>query len=119
LTTHYLEEAEDCDDVAFLANGRLIGGGRPSELVERLGRHMLEIEDENLDSVVSMLEPKLGPCLREEGRVLFRIQDRHFDLKNALGASVETLQSVRQRRPNLNDVFLWVNHPELAEAVAA
>jgi hypothetical protein len=51
--------------------------------------------------------------------VLFRIQDRHFDLENALGASVETLQSVRQRRPNLNDVFLWVNHPELAEAVAA
>lgn len=119
LTTHYLEEAEDCDDVAFLANGRLIGGGRPSELIERLGRRMLEIEGENLGSVVSMLEPKLGPCLREEGRVLFRIQGNHFDLKNALGASVETLQSVRQRRPNLNDVFLWVNHPELAEAVAA
>lgn len=119
LTTHYLEEAEDCDEVAFLANGLLIGGGRPRELNERLGSYMLEIEDENLDRVVSVLEPRLGPCLREEGRVLFRIQDSDFDLKSALGASVEGLQSVRQRRPNLNDVFLWVNHPGLAEAVAA
>ena len=119
LTTHYLEEAEDCDDVAFLANGLLIGGGRPRDLIERLGRHILEIEDENLDSVVSMLEPKLGPCLREEGRALFRIQDSHFELQSALGPSVERLQSVRQRRPNLNDVFLWVNHPDLAAVIAA
>ena len=119
LTTHYLEEAEDCDDVAFLANGLLIGGGRPRDLIERLGHYMLEIEGEALDPIVSVLEPRLGLCLREEGRALFRVQDDQFDLKSTLGASFGALQSVRQRRPNLNDVFLWVNHPELAEAVAA
>jgi ABC-2 type transport system ATP-binding protein len=109
LTTHYLEEADGCDRVLFIRKGRLVESGAPRELVERLGRHILEVEAADLDAVVMALEPKLGPCLREGDVAQFRSQDEDIaglaKLQSEIGP--RTL-AWRVRRPNLNDVFLWV-----------
>jgi len=42
LTTHYIEEAESCDRVALLAQGRLAALGTPAELKRRAGTTTLE-----------------------------------------------------------------------------
>lgn len=42
LTTHYIEEAEPCDRVALLAQGRLVALGTPAELKRRAGTATLE-----------------------------------------------------------------------------
>ena len=39
LTTHYLEEAADCDEVAFLSSGRIVRNGHPRALIDR-ARHI-------------------------------------------------------------------------------
>ena len=115
LTTHYLEEAEACDQVAFLASGRVIGAGTPDALVRKFGRYVLEIDGTDLEAVAGLLSPRLGPCLKEGGTASFRVLDEQFsfaDLQAELNSSV---QAVRWRRPNLNDVFLWINDPALSE----
>ena len=38
LTTHYLEEATDCDEVAFLSAGRIVRNGHPRTLIEAARR---------------------------------------------------------------------------------
>jgi len=114
LTTHYLEEAEECDQVAFLAAGKIIGSGAPKTLVQGLGSYILEVESDHLDMLVAVLSPRLGPCLQDDVKASFRIHDEHFNFMDLQAEFDERTRSVRWRRPNLNDVFLWVTDPTVS-----
>jgi ABC-2 type transport system ATP-binding protein len=110
LTTHYLEEADGCDRVAFIRAGRIVESGAPSALVAGLGRHIIEIEGPGLDDIVAQLTPRLGPALREGDVAMFRHADEDVGAIARLQAeSGGAIGALRWRRPNLNDVFLWVN----------
>ena len=109
LTTHYLEEADGCDRVVFIRKGKLVESGAPRELVTRLGRHILEVEGADLAGLVAALEPKLGSALREGDVAHFRCAEEDLALLARLQTEVGGKASAwRVRRPNLNDVFLWV-----------
>ena len=109
LTTHYLEEADGCDRVAFINNGRLVKSGSPRELVEGLGRHIVEIESPDVNALAVRLAPEFGDCIKDGDVAHFRHAGENVSqlaqLQSELGAQVSAL---RWRRPNLNDVFLWV-----------
>jgi ABC-2 type transport system ATP-binding protein len=109
LTTHYLEEADGCDRVAFIRRGKLVESGAPRDLVARLGRHILEVDGPEPDALVHLLEPHLGACLRDGELAMFRCHDEELDSLATLQKEVGARASAwRVRRPNLNDVFLWV-----------
>ena len=116
LTTHYLEEAEGCDHIAFLAGGETVGEGTPRSMIEGLAQQILEIEGDELEPVITALGDRLGPCLRENRKATFIVKE-DFDAASWISASLggklgDHIEGVRQRRPNLNDVFVWVNRTQ-------
>ena len=95
--------------MVFIRKGRLVESGAPRDLVARLGRHILEVEGADLDGLVAALEARLGACLRDGDVAHFRCADEEVSglakLQTEIGARASAW---RVRRPNLNDVFLWV-----------
>jgi ABC-2 type transport system ATP-binding protein len=110
VTTHYLEEAAGCDQVAFLNAGIIIGRGAPQQLINQFGAYVLEIESPDPDEISEHLRSRLGAGLRTGTSVSFRVTEEHFSLA-ALEAEIDRrVQAMHLRRPNLNDVYLWLVH---------
>ncbi|MGH8751932.1 MAG: ABC transporter ATP-binding protein, partial [Burkholderiales bacterium] len=114
LTTHYLEEAVDCDQVAFIKNGRLVKNGPPHDLIDGLGSYIIEIEAENLPQLVQSLTPRLGPGYLDGDKACFRFIGHDMAALAQLQIELaDKVTGLRWRKPNLNDVFLWVNETEM------
>jgi ABC-type proline/glycine betaine transport system ATPase subunit len=67
LTTHYLEEAESCDNVCFIDKGKIVLAGKPDILIKKFDSEILEIESSDIDELYPSLRAFLG-----EGRVDFK-----------------------------------------------
>lgn len=113
LTTHYLEEASDCDRVAFIKAGRIVQSGPPQDLVKRLGAYVIEIEADDLEGITKELAPRLGHAMRDDERASFRFNGNAAELGSLQTELAEKVSAFRWRKPNLNDVFLWVNETEI------
>lgn len=109
LTTHYLEEAVDCDRVAFITKGQIVKSGPPRELIRSLGAYVLEIEADELPQLCEQLKPKLGACLLEAEHATFLFHGNTAELVALQAELGNRIGALRWRKPNLNDVFLWVN----------
>ena len=114
LTTHYLEEAESCDNVCFIDKGKIVLAGKPEALIKQFDSEILEIESSDIDELYPSLCKLLG-----EGRVDFKtayfkakkneetfVAQKIDQIKNEFSSKV---RRVSIRPINLNDVFLWVN----------
>jgi ABC-2 type transport system ATP-binding protein len=119
LTTHYLEEAAECDEVAFLSAGRIVRNGSPRALIEELGRYIVEIETDRPQELAEQLATRLGAALVEADRVQFRCDSEPAELAALQAELADIARAVRWRRPNLNDVFLWVNRARMSQKRAA
>ena len=111
LTTHHLEEAADCDQVAFLATGQIKLRGDPRRLIDDLGRYVVEIESDQPDELAARLAPRLGAALIESDGLQYVCNQQPAELAALQAELAASVRAVRWRRPNLNDVFLWVNRP--------
>lgn len=109
LTTHYLEEADSCDRVAFIKQGKLVASGSPGEQVAALGKYVVEIESTNPEALATQLAPTLGVSLREADMLYFRYHAEDVTpLARLQSERGDLVRALRWRRPNLNDVFLWI-----------
>lgn len=112
VTTHYMEEAERCDRLAFICAGRIAALGTPRELRASLGGYeVLEVAAAYRPGVVERVAAlpevetanQLGPVLRvvcRGGKEAARVLTRALE---PLGVSAG---EVRRAEPSLEDVFV-------------
>lgn len=67
VTTHLMEEAELCDELLFIAQGKLAGEGSPEQLRSTLGQATVQatVAAGVVDRAKSLLQTELGNDLRE------------------------------------------------------
>ena len=120
VTTHYMDEAEQCDRLAFILDGRLIAEGTPEGLKTSLAGRILEVEPPG-DPFAALAS--LGNPDRLEDAYLFGIRlragarpGREREAEDLLAP----LGRVGRGEPSLEDVFVSLaRQARPREAVAA
>jgi ABC-2 type transport system ATP-binding protein len=111
VTTQYVTEAEECDRVALLAQGRLIAFGTPEALRrEALGGEVVEVTMHRMFDVSRLRQTSGVRGVRQTGPKTFQlvVDDAGTATPDAIQAMSQAgneVESVRELRPNFEEVF--------------
>ncbi|CAN5885224.1 daunorubicin resistance protein DrrA family ABC transporter ATP-binding protein [soil metagenome] len=106
LTTHYMDEAERCDRIAIIDQGRIVVIGTPAGLKAGVGQDRIRIRTANDTAAAETIVTGLGvrAIATSDGVDVFTDDGEGFVPRIfELGLSV---QSVTVTKPTLDDVFL-------------
>lgn len=107
LTTHILDEADRCDRLLLLHQGRTVAEGTPAELKARVGGDVVMLEVSDLEGMRERLEARLGVrATAVNGALRVEIGNGHRFITEVVEAFPGAIQSVALHKPTLEDVFL-------------
>ena len=108
LTTHLLDEADRCDRLAILDQGRLVREGSPAGLKEEVGSQTITLETGDPTEVAAALGEEFGvrDALVSGSEVRFQSGNGTQWSKRLLEHFGTRIESVKVSRPSLEDVFL-------------
>jgi ABC-2 type transport system ATP-binding protein len=112
VTTHYMDEAENCHRIAFIYRGKLVAEGTPLEMKssQMLGQ-VVEIDCDKPDVALGALRESnlfdevalYGTLIHAIGHAVEPIISRVRDLLTAKSITVKTIEIIL---PSLEDVFI-------------
>src|SRR5437016_6435486 len=107
VTTHLMEEAERCDRLAILNEGKLVALGTPAELKKEIGGDVIVLEASEPESLAKRIRARFDVDVRVIGNQL-RIEKDHAhrfvtDLVEAFPGEID---AVSIAKPSIEDVFI-------------
>ena len=114
VTTHYLEEAEQCNRLGFMVAGELVAEGTPSGVKQQQGGHLLEFIVDKPQEAADLLKQKMDRWrVSLFGNRLHVITDDEAESGvRKITAELDRLgirvQTVREEAYSLEDVFIAV-----------
>ncbi|MHB1092844.1 ABC transporter ATP-binding protein [Thiobacillus sp.] len=111
VTTHYMEEAEYCDELALIYHGRMIAKGKPAELKTLIPDDILEIRVERpFDALEQLEDARLTQGVGLFGDTLHAVVTDAAtatpELKDFLSQQRFAVEEIKQVTPSLEDVFV-------------
>ena len=107
VTTHLIEEAETCDTVGFLDEGKLVLCGAPAELKKSLGGDVVTVRTGNPEKLKGAIEKQFSVTVSVlKGEVRLEKESAHEiipELVRTLGSDIE---SITLGKPTLEDLFI-------------
>ena len=107
LTTHLLEEADKCDCLAILDNGKLVALDSPDNLRRATGETVISVMTDEPELVAGVLKSRFGwdpKTLDHQVRVV--IDDPGIAIADILQTLAGNSLSITIGRPGLEDVFI-------------
>jgi ABC-2 type transport system ATP-binding protein len=114
VTTHYLEEAEQCNRLGFMVAGQLVAEGSPSGMKQQQGGHLLEFTVDQPQRAADLLKQHLERWrVALFGARLHVITDDEVEpatssLTRQLNHAGINVENVREESYSLEDVFIAV-----------
>jgi ABC-2 type transport system ATP-binding protein len=120
LTTHYMDEAEHCDRIAIIDEGRIVALDTPEALKASIGRDRVQIQTADDGAAIAALAGRFDiDAAMHEGAVTFAVErGEQFVPKLFAGLGIP-IETVRVSRPTLDDVFMSYTGKTIRDAEAA
>ena len=107
MTTHYMDEAENCDRIAVIDYGEIIALDTPDKLKDAIGGDVITIKTEHNDTALGLLKDQYGlQSNQENGVIRFTVPHGEEFLPGFVSGFPLRLISIGLHRPTLEDVFL-------------
>ncbi len=108
VSTHYMDEAERCDRIVYILNGKLIAQGTVPEVIAQSGLVTFVIEGANVRRLMQQIQGKpgveyagfFGAALHVSGRDRAKLEDALTPFHGQAGITIT------ETPPNLEDVFI-------------
>ncbi|HKQ47764.1 MAG TPA: ABC transporter ATP-binding protein [Phycisphaerae bacterium] len=120
LTTHFMEEAERCDQLAILDRGRLVACGSPAQLKGRLGGDCITIQCDDPAALRERAARELGvEAAVVDGMVRIETADGPAVMARLMATFAAETKAITLGRPTLEDVFVHETGRRFDTEVAA
>jgi ABC-2 type transport system ATP-binding protein len=119
LTTHYMDEAEYCDRIAIIDQGRIVVLDTPEALKESVGKDRVQIHTADDEAAIEALRERFGiAAVVAEGAVTFGVPGGEEFVPRLFAELGQPISSVSVSRPSLDDVFLAYTGSTIRDAEA-
>ena len=107
ITTHLMEEAERCDRLAILSEGRRVALGTPAALKSEIGGDVILLEARDPESLAQRIAQRFGgaPAVLD-GKVRLEREHGHRFVTDVVEAFPGEIDAMSVSKPTLEDVFI-------------
>ena len=107
LTTHYMEEAENCDRVAIIDHGEIIALDTPDQLKQKVGGDIITVRTKDNKTASAKITERYGvePKISKD-TMQFEVTHGDEFIVRFVQDFKDEITSINLHRPTLNDVFL-------------
>jgi ABC-2 type transport system ATP-binding protein len=107
VTTHLMEEAERCDRLAILNEGKVVALGTPDELKHEIGGDVILLDAKNPESLAARIRERFqvdAQVLQKEVRL--ELENGHRFITDVVEAFPGEIEAISVSKPTLEDVFI-------------
>ena len=120
MTTHYMDEAEYCDRIAIMDQGKIIALDTPQALKASIGKDRVQMHTDNDKVAIVALQQQFGiGATIAENAVTFAVEEGEQFIPKLFADFPVGIQSVNVSRPSLDDVFMSYTGTTIRDAEAS
>jgi ABC-2 type transport system ATP-binding protein len=118
VSTHYMDEAERCDQIVYIAYGKLMAQGRVDDIIDRSGLYTFVAEGVGVRDLMERLRGQPGADhIAYFGNALHVSGGDLDKLKALIAGQDKSDVHWQQVRPNLEDVFIHLMNSAVDNSV--
>lgn len=107
VTTHLMEEAERCDRLAILNEGKLVALGTPAELKQEIGGDVILLDAHHAEPLAERIGTRFHVDAKVlGGQVRIERENGHRFIADLVEAFPGEIEAVSVSKPSLEDVFI-------------
>jgi ABC-2 type transport system ATP-binding protein len=107
VTTHLMEEAERCDRLAILNEGKVVALGTPDELKHEIGGDVILLDAKDPESLSERIHARFHLDARVlNGQIRIERENGHRFITDVVEAFPGEIEAISVSKPTLEDVFI-------------
>ena len=120
MTTHYMNEAENCNRIAIIDHGKIIVLNSPDNLKTKIGGDVVRMKTSDKPSLKKELKERYNVEIKDEdGTLQIEVTNGNQFLPRLFNELTTKIDAIELRKPTLDDVFLHFTGHAIREEEAS